>query len=52
MEKILNNQSVECNENLQGGKIKFQTTFILGNKQKLVDVLLTNKNQVYQLYFN
>jgi|LakMenE18May11ns_1017448.scaffolds.fasta_scaffold8372427_2 hypothetical protein len=52
MEKILNNQVVECNENLQGGKIKFQSTFILGNKQKLVDIILSNNKQVYQLFYN
>jgi len=52
MEKILNNQVVECNENLQGEKLKFQSTFILGNKQKLVDIILSNNKQVYQLFYN
>ena len=52
MEKILNNQVIESFENLQGGKVKCQSTFILGNKQKLVDIILSNNKQLYQLFYN
>jgi hypothetical protein len=52
MEKILNNQVIESFENLQGGKIERQSTFTLGNKQKLVDIILSNNKQVYQLFYN
>ncbi len=52
MEKILNNQVVESFENLQGGKVKYQSTFTLGNKQKLIDIILTSNKQIYQLFYN
>lgn len=55
MEKILNKQgikSIKSFVNLQGGKIEKQSTFILGNKQKLVDIILSNNKQLYQLFYN